>query len=309
MVIFINPYSGAGRSLEKWDVIRSKVEEQSGPHTCHIVHEQNQWNILVRESLARGERRFVAAGGDGTVNLILNSLLSNSTATQRAEIVLGAIGLGSSNDFHKPFDTNKMIAGIPCKLDFDNKTERDIGCVSFEEKGVIQERYFLSNASIGITANANHFFNHPDRILGFLKKHFLNAAIYYSAFCSISRHRNMAVVLQSEKDARKDVILSNLAVIKNPHFSGSLRYSILPQYQNKEFDIFCCHDMNRRKLSRILFLCANGGANLVPQMDHWYTASLSVRAGGYFAIEYDGEISRTTSCRFSISPTSLNVCP
>ena len=308
MLILLNPYSGGGRALEKWNRIQDEVNHRYDDPALRIVEETERWDHLIQQSLAEGERNFVAAGGDGTVNILLNALLTSTTLSQKGEITLGAIGLGSSNDFHKPFGSTEQIGGIPCRLNWQGATSRDIGCLSYRDNDSIRSKYFISNASIGITANANYFFNHPDRVLSHLKKHFVNGAIYYAALYSIVKHRNIAVTIGSGINHGEPVRLSNLAIIKNPHFSGSMRYAVLPDYQNKEFEIFSCHDMHRSDLVRLLYHCAHGGTNSLPNINSWKGDSLSVRAATDFAVEYDGEIIRTTTCRFSIFPTSIKVC-
>ncbi len=309
MTIYINPYSGAGRALEKWSNVRAQVERLYGSVTEHIIEERDQWNTVVRESLAGGERQFVAAGGDGTVNILLNTLLANATDRERPEFALGAIGLGSSNDFHKPVNPEGVIGGIPCKLDFDRSAPRDVGVVFFQNNGMRETRYFMVNASIGVTASANYFFNHPDALLRRLKKYSVSAAIYYSAFLTIIRHKNIPVLMQVGAGRVINSRLSNLAVIKNPNFSGSLHYGIEARYQSHDFDVFSCHGMGTTDLLRLLYHCANGGATTMENMDHWILPSLSVKAGSEYALEYDGEVVQTDFCRFSVFPTSIRVCP
>ena len=309
MTIYINPYSGAGRALDRWDFLRAKIESSNGPLTSHIVRDRQQWDLLVRESLAKGERRFVAAGGDGTVNILLNTLLAISTPQVLSEIILGAIGLGSSNDFHKPVAPENLIQGIPCKIDFNKPATRDIGVLYFQNGDQRMTKYFIINASIGVTATANYLFNHPGRILRFLKKYSVDAAIYYSAFRTIMLHRNIPVLMQIAENRVINSQLSNLAIIKNPNFSGSLHYGIEARYQSFDFDVFSCHGMGKTDLLRLLYHCANGGATTMPNMDHWVLPSLTVKAGSPYALEYDGEVVQTDFCRFSLLPTTMKVCP
>ena len=307
MTILINPYSSAGNALRKWEKVRSKIKKLCDSFLLHTIYEREGWESLVRESLQSGERAFVAGGGDGTVNLLLNTLMNNATPRQLSELKIGAIGLGSSNDFHKPF--NREISGVPIKIDFNGSQPRDVGCLYYQVDGRRETRYFLINASIGITANANFFFNHPDRILHFLKKHSTSAAITYAACKTIAGHRNISVQIQTDDNHTQCSLLSNLAVIKNPHFSGSLRYGVPARYRSHEFDIFFCHDMTRKNLLRLLASCANGGASRMEKMNHWISKSVAVRSDSAIPVEYDGEVVLTEFCRFSILPICIGVCP
>jgi diacylglycerol kinase (ATP) len=49
--------------------------------------------LLAREALEQGHRRFVAAGGDGTINGVLNGI-----ATRLPEVEFGVLPLGTGND-------------------------------------------------------------------------------------------------------------------------------------------------------------------------------------------------------------------
>ena len=63
-----------------------------------------------------------SATGSGTVNGVLNAILA-----QGADVTLGAIGLGSSNDFHKPFAKDKRVGGAPVRLDASRAIRADVG--------------------------------------------------------------------------------------------------------------------------------------------------------------------------------------
>ena len=92
----------------------------------------------VSGKIAEGARNFVAAGGDGTMNLALNALLNapgRAGIASPEELRFGAVGLGSSNDFQKPYVSDGRVeaGGIHCRLDFDRATAHDIGCMQAEE--------------------------------------------------------------------------------------------------------------------------------------------------------------------------------
>ncbi len=306
VIIFINPYSGAGRALEKWNRIRPSLGERLGDYDCRILLHPEDWHPQVAEMLDRGKTSFVAGGGDGTVNILLNALLTQCTPVQRTKIRLGAIGLGSSNDFHKPFQMVDFIAGIPCKIDLARALPRDIGVLDYSDNGKVTRRFFMANASLGATANANYFFNHPDTILSWLKQHSVTAAIYYAALTTIMHHRNLDLELDAIDVGSSPI--TNIAILKNPHFSGSLHYKTSSNYQNGLFEVFCARSMNRWELIRLLTQLANGGASLSQKLVHRTIPHLNVSAKSAFAVEFDGEVVRCGSCQFSILQHYLQVC-
>ena len=138
---------------------------------------------------SQGHDVVVAAGGDGTVNGVLNAILANDV-----DVALGAIGLGSSNDFHKPFAADRSVAGVPVRLDPAQAVRADVGKATLTDPdGAMRTRYFVLNASLGVVAQGNAFFNAPDRTLRALKKTSVDLAIAYAALVSISRFKPIAL--------------------------------------------------------------------------------------------------------------------
>ena len=79
----------------------------------------------VRAALDDGIRTFIAAGGDGTVNALVDALVRLRGTIALDDLTLGAIGLGSSNDAHKPVE--REIGGIPVRIDAQRALPRDVG--------------------------------------------------------------------------------------------------------------------------------------------------------------------------------------
>ncbi len=263
----------------------------------------------ISRALENGETDFVAAGGDGTVNALLNHLLSLTNPRYRDHIRLGAIGLGSSNDFHKPFSSEHMMEGISCKVNFAEAKPRDVGCITYEHNGRFVSSYFLVNASVGVTAEANRFFNNPDRTLKLLKQLFTPGAILYAILKTICSFNNVEVRLRCRENTTVDTNMTNLAVLKNPHVSGRLRYDSPLSIDNGSLIVRMCHDMNRPELIKLLWALAHQKINTVRKTKSWSTTSMMVSAKTPFAVEFDGETIETRRAHFSILPKCIKVCP
>lgn len=301
MLIIVNPYSAGGTALKKWE----KVVQKIPPFNEVFFLDSNlKLDEIIQNSLSAGEDEFVAAGGDGTVNLLLNKLISIAGSENIHKIKLGAIGLGSSNDFHKPLNG----FNIPVKINFGNAEERDVGYINYCQNNTVIMKYFLINASLGITADANYFFNNPDNILEHLKELNTNLAIAYSALRTILKNKNKAIEINSKDTGYAKYNLTNLGVVKNPNFSGDLSYGGYAEYDNGKFDIHLCYDMKKIEIFNLLLKLTRHSFNLKNKAKSWSASEVEISSANPFSVEFDGEVVSTGRVKFGIIPKYLKVC-
>ncbi len=306
MLIFLNPAAGGGRALERWDRIAPRLASRNRIQ-LHLLNGQTDARQVLIDAVQCGETEIVAAGGDGTVNAVLNMLMHPQLRDFLHHLRFGAIGLGSSNDFHKP--VTARVESCPCKLDFAHARLRDVGMLTAEVNGTRVYRYFISNASIGATADANREFNEPDRLLNQLKHVCTPAAILYAALKTILRHRNVSAMIASSETGTLHVSLSNLGVVKNNHFSGNLRYDFPARLDNGLLGVHLCQGMNSQELVHVLLSLSTGRFDGRRKTRSWWSNSLSVWAAHAVNVEFDGEIINTSFVRFEVMHNALKVCP
>ncbi|GMR25494.1 MAG: diacylglycerol kinase family lipid kinase [Ignavibacteria bacterium] len=307
MFLLLNTRALGGNALKKWDRIKNSlplVEFEAG----HKVDNNSNANLDISNAILKGERKFIAAGGDGTINYLLNEILSNPSKTIIDEIQIGSIGLGSSNDFHKPMNSSSLINGIPCKVDFTTTAKRDIGCITYVHNERRIKKYFLINASIGVTAEANYFFNHPNFILKLFKRINTSAAIIYSAIHTILRYKNIELKMIDSNNITKIFRVANLAITKSPYISGNLKLNYTPNYKNGLLNIHLLCDTTKIELIKILRQLQNNKANAANVFNSSQSSSILIKAEKPFKVEFDGEIIRTHWVRFSLLKKRIRVC-
>jgi diacylglycerol kinase family enzyme len=131
--LFLNPSSGAKLSPEE----KAALTAEAGSVGFEVVEVKRDINVagIIRERMAQGRRLFVAAGGDGTINSVIQPLVNT-------EAVLGVIPVGTFNHFAKD-------VGLP----LDWRAALDV-VVSGETRSVdaarINDHFFVNNVSMGL---------------------------------------------------------------------------------------------------------------------------------------------------------------
>jgi diacylglycerol kinase family enzyme len=100
-LVLLNPGAGGGRGRARLARAWPQVVARFDPRVVEL-DETGAWRGEVQVALDDGVRHFVAAGGDGTVGALADALWHECDRVSLPAITLGAVGIGSSNDFHKP---------------------------------------------------------------------------------------------------------------------------------------------------------------------------------------------------------------
>lgn len=307
MYLLLNTYAGGGSAEKKWEYIKSSVQNKFKDLKVILLDRKADVNNIIKDAIKNDEENFILAGGDGTVNQFINKLIDYTDKKDIKGIRIGAIGIGSSNDFHKPI-YNYLIPRIPAKINFNSYEQRDVGVIKYKAGTQLLQKYFLLNASIGVTSEANNLFNNPDGVLRLLKKYFTSTAILYSAFKTIFSYKNIEAKIIFNSNEVYSFQISNLSIIKNPNISGDLSYPSDPDYQNGLYDIYLTHSMNKLNLINLLKSLSNKVFPKNEKTKYCKTSKIKVTAESEFLIEFDGEIIKTNYAEFSILNKYLNVC-
>jgi diacylglycerol kinase family enzyme len=309
MLVVLNPRAGAGRAAERWSLVKDVV--YAAEPRCRVVTPgaADQVDKVVEDALALGERHFVAAGGDGTVNLLVRTLLARANGTLD-NVALGAVGLGSSNDFHKPLSAGHQAAGVPFRLDFPGACPRDVCWLRYRAPdGEVRSRPWVINASIGATADGNHYFSAgATRGIRLLRRLSTDAALAWSALRAVATNRPRDLTLSLDGGPAFTLPLRNLGVVKNRHFTGVLRYDGSPAPDDGTFHVQLLTGVSTWRLWATLVGLARGRFTGRAGTLTWPAHRLSVSAPEPFAVEADGEVVIARAAEFWVARRALRMC-
>ncbi|MFR9751475.1 diacylglycerol/lipid kinase family protein [Nocardia sp. 004] len=311
MLVVLNPQSNAGTALQRWQPVETVLRERNPDMTVELPADEQHATKIVRAAVTRQDppEVLVAAGGDGMVNLVLNALMDPETDRPLAAgSALGAVGLGSSNDFHKPMSDAARVGTVPVRLDAARAELVDVGKASMLlADGTHIVRYFLLNASMGLVAAGNHSFNHATGLLGKLKTRNVDAAILATALTTIATHRPLPITVRGS-DWIHTAPITNIGVLKSVHFAGGMHYDTTVTRADGRFDVNIWSAAGRlRVLGLIAGLYAGRFRRSRLAVCHRDTM-VELRPDRPTPLELDGEITIVESARLEVLPRALRVC-
>lgn len=302
--ILINFSANNNTGKKKWDRIRDKVINLFEEKPIEIGYTipfdiKNCIKKLINES---NVTFFISAGGDGSINYILNALLEIDPQASE-KFCLGAIGLGSSNDFLKPFSNS--IDGIPVKIDDKKKYITDVGKVEIlDSHNIKNQRCFVVNSSLGITAEANLLFNQGDFFINRCKSKSTSLTIIYTVIKTLIRFRNIWVQILDGSVTNQGKI-ANISLTKSPYISGSFCYDNATPPDSGEFAYYCAGDISKFEIIRTLYDLTKGNFCGRPKRTHSFVKNVKIKSETRIALETDGEVQQGKEFDFSVLPKAI----
>lgn len=150
-LVVLNPHAGCGKGQQDKTKIIELLKQNNIDFTLVISEYPRHAITLSREFIERGYRKIIVAGGDGTLNEIVNGIFIQESVSPD-EIIIGMLPVGTGNDWIKTF-------GIPAdyKKALDIIIEgkiikQDIGKVVFSDSKGPKIRFFANMAGFGFDA-------------------------------------------------------------------------------------------------------------------------------------------------------------
>jgi YegS/Rv2252/BmrU family lipid kinase len=250
---------------------------------------------LAAEAVADGYDLVVAAGGDGTVNEVLNGLGDAPDGLARAR--LGVLPLGTVNVFARELE-------IPLRLERAWEIVRrgrerriDLPRVEFSTKGVRQNKYFVQLAGAGLDARAIELANWS------LKKKTGPLAYVVAGLKALREARPKISVRVNGQDLTGELVL-----VGNGRFYGG-PFGIFPQGDLRDGLLEVC--VFPRVNWRILLRCTPGLLlrRKVPEhlVRRFRSGTFALAGEVPIAFELDGEWAGHLPAAFSVERERLRV--
>ncbi len=150
-LVVLNPHAGSGRGKKDQSEIQKRLQKAGFDFDLVISEYPRHIIALTVQAIDKGYRNLIVAGGDGSLNEVVNGIFQQSACPPEV-ITVGMIPVGTGNDWIKTFGIPNNYKKAVKTLIKAETIRQDIGCISYSVDGQMQHCYFANMAGFGFDA-------------------------------------------------------------------------------------------------------------------------------------------------------------
>ena len=301
-LIILNPEAGGGKAKKLLSVLNGHKNRFVEQEVDLVVTRFPGHAIrLASEAAERGATLVVAAGGDGTINEVVNGLLLHGKK-EPSTCQLGIIHCGSGGGLAQTLG----LAGPPQEqLERLSRSEAqavDVGYVLFkDDQNISHTRYFLSELQAGIGGAVVQAVN------GFYKKLGGTLAFALVSVGKLLRYQPVGMQVTINGTECRPQRMLGLTVGNGTHCAGGMQLTPCARYDDGLLDLLSIHEMSLAarlwNFSRVY-----SGAHLRSSRFSLVQATtLALESEKPLWIAADGELLGRTPCTVGIIPEAIQI--
>ncbi|MFC4600332.1 diacylglycerol kinase [Cohnella hongkongensis] len=287
--LIYNPTSGREEAKRKLGPILQRLERGGVETSCHATEGKGDATQAAKEAAERGFDMVISAGGDGTLNEVVNGLSACETRP-----ALGILPLGTTNDFARAH-------GIPRKWEkaCDLITRRYTKPV---DVGQANDRYFINIAGGGSLTELTY------EVPSKLKTMVGQLAYYMKGLEKITRLHPTRMHIRAEGYGEFDEEFMLFLIANSNSVAGFDRLAPNASTNDGVFDVLALRKCSLAEFIRLATIVLRGEEITDdPHVIHFQTNRVEVNSDDRVQLNVDGEFGGTLPCTFNLLPAHLNI--
>lgn len=295
----VNPVAAGGKTGKLWPAIEEQLRSVNLSFDHRFTEGPNHATRLAREAVERGYDMVVAVGGDGTVNEVVNGLMS--PRTEKAGAVLGIVITGRGSDLARTIGIPADYSEACVRLAGDRTMTVDVGLAEFYQEEERRERYFVNVGGGGFDAEVAVRANRAPNFMG--------GTIPYlsSLVTTLITYRNKPITLIMDDREPLEMVANSVVVANCQYFGGGMR--IAPQADPNDglFDVITIGDIDKIDFLMTVPKVYDGTHLTHPQVDAYRAKRVELHSEEPLLLQVEGEVCGQTPLTFTIVPSALEI--
>lgn len=286
--LIYNPTSGREEMRRRLPLILQRLEQGGIETSCHATEGKGDATHAASEAVKRNFDLVIAAGGDGTLNEVVNGLSIHENRP-----TLGLLPMGTTNDFARAL-------GIPRR--WQNAVDLIVRRHSQPvDIGMADGKYFMNIAGGGFLTDLSY------EVPSKLKTMIGQLAYYIKGFEKITQFRPTNLKITAEGVGEFDGEFMLFLIANTNSVAGFEKLAPQARTDDGMFDVVIMKKCNLAEMIRLASMAMRGEHLNDSHIIYFQTNKLTVETTDRVQLNLDGELGGTLPCSFSVLPSHIRV--
>ena len=289
--IIVNPYANRWNAKAAIPDVKRACEKVGLDYELVVTDAPSRGIDMAREAALAGFSPIIAAGGDGSINEVVNGLMQ--AAGSGVAGPLGIIPLGTADDFANMIGLRTGVDAACQDILAGETRSIDVGCVN--------GRYFDNNSAVGLEPMVTITERRMKRLKGVPR-------YLYAALKAVFSHEPWQMRIEWDDGEYEGP--TTLVSVGNTCRTGGMLY-MTPRAEPDDgyLDFVFTGGLGRLKLLRLMPATFDGSHVEHPEVSCLRTKHLTIACDPPTPIQADGEVFETAATRveYTILPGRLQV--
>jgi diacylglycerol kinase (ATP) len=284
--IIANPVSGGDHASEALVGLNERLRPALHDVDIVLTTAKGDATRAAAQAASEGYDHVYVAGGDGTLNEVVNGVASVPGALER--VTFGLLPLGTGNDF-------AHALGIPENLEGALEVLAE-GRVAEIDLGRLDDRCFVNVSAGGFVAEVS------DAVDPRLKSLTGKLAYLIGGAGALLDHAPVDLQVSIDGAAAQAVSSSLFAVCNSRLVGGGRLIAPFAVIDDGILDVCIVQAMSTLELLGLLAAVARGAHLEDKRVAYFRARTVTIAAAKPFKVNTDGEVLETASCRYDVLP-------
>ncbi len=264
-----NPYSGNTKIVSALDNIIQRYQDKGYIIEPFRLTYESKIDTLLNNLQVEEYHHILIAGGDGTVNIIINEIVQRNI-----DLPVAVLPAGTANDFAKVLGYSSSLK-TACKEILE-------GEVQTIDLGKVNDRYFVNVLSFGLLTDISQ------KTPTILKNTFGKLAYYFRSLGELPKFTKIHLKIESKELYFEDEAL--MFFVFNGRTAGNLNLAYKSDIQDGYFDVLIVRGENVVETIQTVFHFITKSKNDYPKgVVHFKSKQLEIHHLSTNHIDIDGE--------------------
>jgi diacylglycerol kinase (ATP) len=287
--LIANPVSGTDSAASQLSLINERLREHVGAMDIVITVDRGDAERAAAAALRDGYDHLFVAGGDGTLNEVVNGV--GGIPGGFDAVTFGIIPLGTGNDFATALGIPSDIEGALTALTASDRIALDVGRVN--------DRYFINVSAGGFIAEVS------DATDSRLKTIAGKLAYLIGGAQTLFTHEPVRASVRTSSGRDASVTLTVFAVCNSRLIGGGRLIAPDACIDDGLFDVCLIEEMPTLEFLALLKRVSNGEHVGDARVAYFRTPDIELTFARPTKVNTDGEVLELTSCRYHLLPAAL----